>query len=91
MTTKCGCGGRITPNMDKLKTVLRDGVLIAVIAAAFGLGGGWLSLFAAAWGGSKVAHYLLRAKIALLKERSKHSFFKCSRCDREVSVQEVFE
>ena len=77
--------------MEKLKIALRNWALIAVIAAAFGLGGGWLALGAAALGGSMAAKYILRVKMALYREGNQFSFFKCSRCGRKVSVQEVFE
>jgi hypothetical protein len=90
-TTCKACGGKVTFNEAKLTTVIGGGILITAIAAAFGLGGGWLALGGAALGGSTIANVLLRAKLQLAKHSSQlGGVFRCSRCGRDVPVLEVF-
>ena len=92
MKTRCNCGGKISPNMDKIGTVLGGGLLVTAIAAAFGLGGGWLALGAATLGGNAMARTLLQAKVRLVQQSQRMGdFFKCDRCGRGVGVIEAFD
>ncbi len=86
------CQGEVEANMEKIGTVIGGGVAITIIAAFFGLGGGWLALGAATLGGSSIAKILLRAKMQLLKHSQQlGGFFVCTQCKRNVPVGEAFK
>ena len=92
MEIKCKyCQGPIDPNMEKIGLALGGGALVSVIAIAFGLSGSWIVLLGAYWGGSMVARWLLQAKVELMRKSNEMgSYFKCSRCGKDASIEHVF-
>ena len=86
------CSGQIDPNMDRIGRALGNGILISVVALAFGIsGGGWVALVSSAMGGSLAARWIAQAKLELAK-KSKEEFggyFKCFRCGKDASIDHV--
>lgn len=85
------CGGQIDPNMDRIARDLGNSALVAVVAAAFGLSGGWVALFTSAIGGSVAARWIAQAKLELAKKSKElGGYFVCLRCRKDASVEHVF-
>lgn len=86
------CSGKVKPKWSKIALVVGGSVAMAPLAAAFGLKAGLVALGMAAWHGNRNAANLLRIKLQLMKaSHEMGSFFVCGRCDRDVSVSEVFD
>lgn len=92
MSVTCShCGGNVTMKPEKLMIVIGGSVIMAPLAAAFGLKAGQIALLAAAWGGNANASRLLQLKMQLMKQSNKlGSFFHCTVCHKDATVEEVF-
>lgn len=81
------CGGKIKPNMEKLKVVLGTSAAIAVAACLLGTPMGWVGLIMA---GGQNAYQVLRLKVLAMKEcEQAGSYFECEDCGRDIGIGEA--